>query len=109
MEAGSLSEQSENILATPFRGVGYWVLIVSIILSVHILSYFLYRITARYLKWQQQHKSVLQHFQDLSKMIVLTFLYMIGGNYYSIFDSRPNEIVLEYILPFLIVLPCETV
>ena len=95
---------SQDVIKYPYRGIWYWISVWLVILSLNILSYCLYRFVALYLKWRRDEKSILQMFQELVELTILTCLYMLAGNYFAMFDCRPDRIVLEYVIPFLIAL-----
>lgn len=95
---------SRGVMKYPYRGIWYWVIVWLVILSLHLLSYCLYRFVSLYFKWKREEKSILQMFQELVQLTILTCLYMLAGNYFTMFDCRPDRIVFEYIIPFLIAL-----
>lgn len=72
--------------------------------GLHLISYFLYRITAYYCKWNKSEKNTFDHFEDSVKFVSLTFLYVLSGNYVEMFNCPVQNLIIEYIIPFLITL-----
>ena len=80
----------------------FWIILITWYFGLHLISYFLYRICAYYCKWTKSEKNIYDHFNDVVTFVVLTFLYVLAGNYWDMFNCSVQKLILEYIFPFLI-------